>query len=218
MQVVQVSTFAELHEVFEGLKRRNSIFRGQRDAAWPVLSGIGRREETIDEVGMLKRFKDSAVPYLDHIPQNDWQWLALGQHHGLPTRLLDWSYNPLVATYFAVTQESYTDSAVFMFWGARTMSLDTHGDDPFGVEKVLRYRPAHVSRRITAQSGLFTVHPNPDLPFDHKSIMKIVISAQGRAEIKQTLYKYGFSDRSLFPGLDGIASDLLWLETKGFNW
>lgn len=51
---------------------------------------------------MLDAFKRRARPYIDQIPQNDFEWMFVAQHHGLPTRLLDWSTSPLVALYFAV--------------------------------------------------------------------------------------------------------------------
>jgi type I restriction enzyme M protein len=52
---------------------------------------------------MLEKFKREAIPYLTIKPNDDWDWLALAQHHGLPTRLLDWTQNPLVAVGIAST-------------------------------------------------------------------------------------------------------------------
>ena len=54
-------------------------------------------------------------PYIDSVPTSAWNWLAIAQHHGLPTRLLDWSRNPLVAAFFAVERAHDDDSVVYAF-------------------------------------------------------------------------------------------------------
>ena len=222
MQNVRITSFSQLHEVLESLKTwQKTIFRGQTNVDWPLQSSVGRLEpygtktHEYMEGRLLDLFKETARPFAPFDPKDDWEWLALGQHHGLPTRLIDWSYNPLVATFFAVESETETDSAVFMFWGGRTMKPEKDLD-PLEIESVVRFRPPHVTERISAQAGLFTVHPNPQEPWEHKSLLKIVISNDCRSELKKTLYKYGISRRTLFPGLDGIAADLHWLEAKKY--
>jgi FRG domain len=217
MQEVRISSFSEFHEVLDSLKTmQNTIFRGQSNDKWPILTSVGRLEpRSADatpeymEARLLKLFKESALPFISYDPRNNWEWLALG----LPTRFLDWSYNPMVAAFFAVEKETQSDSAVFMFWGGRTMNFEKDSD-PLQVKSVVRYRPSHVTSRITAQAGLFTVHQDPSMPFEHKSLLKIIISNSSRQEIKKTLYKYGISRKTLFPGLDGLAADLHWLEAK----
>jgi len=70
------------------------------------ISGIPLNPEL--EILFLSKFKSLATPYVESLPngvESYWSWLFQMQHYGVPTRLLDWSRDALVALYFATNPE-----------------------------------------------------------------------------------------------------------------
>jgi type I restriction enzyme M protein len=172
---------------------------------------IGSREKNEKEI--LRLFKERAFQYLDFTPATDWDWLALGQQYGLPTRLLDWTDNPLVACFFAVNEKTEQDAVIYAYQNDSYISVEQH-PDPFKYRSVGKFIPKHLTPRITTQGGLFTIHPNPYDPFQSDEMDKIIIPAMLRSSLRQTLNKYGVNQFSLFPGLDGLAAHIEWLQSK----
>lgn len=107
---IRVSSWSELHELLfadswkEPLRRFRSsfAFRGVSSADYSLQTGLSRLAGATDELErhMLRAFRKYARR--EAVPQDSiWSWLAVAQHHGLPTRLLDWTYSPYVAMHFA---------------------------------------------------------------------------------------------------------------------
>lgn len=220
MQEFEIGDFPQFHEIIERYNARTVIYRGMKSVEYPLIPKIGRvvppesagsRQQNEHEI--LRLFKERAFQYLDFTPASDWDWLALGQQYGLPTRLLDWTDNPLVACYFAVDQDHGKDSVIYAYRNESYIEVDRN-PDPFQYGEVGKFIPRHLTQRITTQGGLFTVHPNPYEPFESEDMDRIVIPQGIRRELKETLNKYGVNRFSLFPGLDGLASHIEWLQSK----
>ncbi len=91
-----------------GRRRDSGVYRGMSDARWPLLTsldqlgGVNPPHTKADlEEHLLRNFIRYSRPHLPERLINEWELLVTAQHHGLPTRLLDWSYSPLVAAHFA---------------------------------------------------------------------------------------------------------------------
>src|SRR5918998_3443576 len=99
-----------------GRYRYSGVYRGAADASWPLLTSLDTLGGTSPPHGksdleehILRNFIRYSRPYFGAPPVNDWEVLVSAQHHGLPTRLLDWTYSPLVAAHFA-TLSTATDA------------------------------------------------------------------------------------------------------------
>ena len=211
----------------------NFLFRGQGDAS-PIIPKIGRPEygyRTAKEKSLFAGFKSRARPFLDVAVNTDWEWLALAQHHGAPTRLTDWTTSPLVAAWFAVT--SWPQEVDAMVYALDIERKDLSRIDPATgkvsngsiftgpmepVKDVFLMETSPVSSRITTQRGLFALHGNPRIPLKIPVMHQFTILKDSRPMVQDKLLGFGIESSHIFPDLDGLCKSLDWrMKTnKGF--
>lgn len=118
-----IESWGEFQELVAGPKYRRWAFRGQGKSEWPLNTTLSRY--LIDykvhqdswahqEARIIRIFRRKAGLFLQHVPKEDdvFEWLALMQHHGAPSRLLDFTWSPFVAAFFAL-EKAKTDCAVW---------------------------------------------------------------------------------------------------------
>lgn len=202
------------------------LFRGQPEDSplIPKLARLKLRGEIINiERLILDEFKRTCIPLSEFQPQDEWDLLALAQHHGLPTRLLDWTYSALIALWFAVREVPKDNNKIAVVWLFIPNLEDYRSDiEEFGPlsNKITKiFRPKIISRRISAQSAVFTVHKIIDggrvVKFEnHKNystkLLKIMIESKHFPAMRNELNTLGVNSASVFPDLVGLCEHLQW--------
>lgn len=216
MQEYAVHSSEELLDLLHDFKKGWAwIFRGQSDASWSLLPKVGRQRFQIpkflpmDERRILESWKRYATHFLKRHPSDDWDWLTLAQHHGLATRLLDWTKNPLNAAFFAVKKNNGTDAAIFALEMMNGDLADV--EDPFSVRRFSTYFPRGLSARVVNQRGLFTVSRKPSIPLEDQisdRLHKIVIDQSAVVPVRETLDLFGVNKLSIYQDLDSLSEYL----------
>lgn len=198
------------------------------------LDGSHKEGFLVYERTLFESFKRHARLLVDFHPANDWEWLALAQHHELPTRLLDWTKNPLVALYFAVVSQfsdrkDKEDAYVWAIsWGSIAEGHKSMVDlsalptaTPLADrEKLTRFIPPIVDRRMAVQQGLFTIGDplvridkqvhDARCRFEDISWHEFLISCGEREGIRRELHRLGINQATLFPDLYNLAKNQKW--------
>lgn len=196
------------------------LFRGHSDSKYELLPGLGRlfKNDPAQDLVKLKKmemdsfaeFKLSSYSILRE--HNAYYLLAVAQHHGLITRLLDWSASALAALFFAVEKESSfdKDGALFAYMPPRKFNFYANKQaNPFEIENDDFISVPFLSDRIKAQQGYFQVFGEPTIPFPEVAdLYKFRVVASCKEKIKEELALLGISYSVLFPDLGGLCETL----------
>lgn len=240
----------EIHNVADLLRRLSGTrasgetrwYRGQGNYSWLLQPPVARNRGFLEaELDMLKHFHRDALSRVQERPSTPWDWLFLAQHYGVPTRLLDWTENPLIGLYFAVedsmrTQSEPMDGAFFELDPAglnrasyrnapRVIMFD---EDEFlsgylpGADTGPRQGPiaavaARYFGRIVAQAGTFTVNHSDHIELervdDGAYVSKVRVPAVAKPHILAELSDININASTVYPDLAHLADHVKGLYT-----
>nr|WP_164880918.1 FRG domain-containing protein [Aestuariirhabdus litorea] len=224
-----VSSIKELLAWAKATRRKTDhvLFRGQRKP-WPLLPGLSRLSNNSRvlerEDKLFSSFKEKAKDSLHLIPTNDWDWLVVAQHHGLPTRLLDWTKNPKVALWFALeTAEQHNDSdpVIWMMCpDAEDYIEQNNKARPFVGTRTKLFETEFTIPRIRAQKGRFSVFKHVEksskgfVPLEKNKYLKnrlysVRVDSRAIPAMVSELRAHGYHRDTIYPPeLDEVAKQV----------
>ena len=229
-----------LSELVKKLKEDSSFYngpiwyRGQAKKEFKLTPSFYRYTTEISEMTLIKKFKQNAKLLVNNHSEDDFEWLFVMQHHGVPTRLLDWSESSLIAAYFACCELSEEDAAIWVLLPTElNKNSGIEPEETFdipGVSELGNYSPVSYSAdrtntmgpaaaitsrntsRMQAQQGTFTIFHKKRTSIedigDKEHIWRYIIPAECKEEIIKELKICGIDKFQLFPELSSIGETL----------
>jgi hypothetical protein len=204
---------------FEKEENEILVFRGMADIDYKLQPSIGRKNYTLElEKQVFLEFKRQYYLYTDLRPQNDMDVLFLGQHYELPTRLLDWSYNPMVALYFACENEKKDEEAkdgrVYIHRLPNNLNdSEQNSNMPHSIDEIMKCNknhfivPNYTDARYRNQQSLFMFCGKPN----EEAILKVnslIIDKDSKKEILKNLALLGYNRTFIYPKLESLCQDI----------
>lgn len=249
MDIPKISSLSSYIAVLPGIKTNLGLddatltpwYRGQSTVGRPLTPSMYRCEVSPEnEREMIRDFKIRSRFSLDrdHAPHNDIDWLFMAQHHGLPTRILDWSENPLAALFFSVENfKNEKDGEIFALnawrlnlakdYTFQSVPITEHEffqeyvlvlTDPDSREPTAKlpmaFRPSSPFKRSADQSGVFTIHGSKQDGIEKmelekkKGLIKLTIASEAKLQIFSELNEMNINRGTMYGDLDSIAKSI----------
>jgi hypothetical protein len=231
MSIQTVQAF--MQEVWSSPQKKNTgkrIFRGQKQR-FPLLPKLFRAYEvmSVEDIEALEKrliaaFEAEALFLLPSVPSKGSDLTSLAQHHGLPTRLMDWSSNPLMALFFATEELDPSEPTVWIYDVTERQLREgqDYTSSPADIELTTIVQPVRHSARITAQSGWQMIHrfhepnkkvrPLESMEYHRDRMTTISIDPSKTGAIRSELREMGIHHTTVYGDLasacKGIAVEL----------
>ncbi len=221
----------------------NLWFRGQSYDQWPLSPRVFREDFVFaahKAFDLYRGYEQTAfnqfIVKTKHLMKQQLstsELYFLAQHHGLPTRLLDWTTNPLVALYFSVTEikEKEKDGALYAFFPRKNemndvvyMQKESNRIDDYlsGILSIppkikvepdypFKIIPSNSPGRILSQSSRFTLHSKNCETLDkliNDEIIKLIIPSNKKELIRKELSLLNINKSTIFLDIDSVVSDI----------
>ena len=217
----EIINLSDLFHILEDrTPERIMYFRGQvRD--WSLRPSLARESVTEQERAKESECFERLAEILPKV--NDWERATIAQHYGVPTRLLDWSENPLVGLYFALDDNNYDDEdGVIWVFEDKTILVKEVASlrDGSGLRKLKYPRPYRAWKdlqleipRTKAQRGSLTSQPDLSKEFNKQnfdqntqSLKKFIVPKQSKTQLRKQLEILGVTEERLFPDFLDIGN------------